>query len=101
MYSLLDPRRPQKRSEFVFYNLVSRWSRSCTHDKSFKKILLYTLQILNAGAGLMACGLVKDLGEGVSLARDVQRSGKANTVLDDWIKLSQVRFTGLIQSFTA
>ncbi|KAG0587746.1 hypothetical protein KC19_2G188500 [Ceratodon purpureus] len=45
--------------------------------------------ILNAGAGLMACGLVKDLGEGVSLAREVQRSGKANTVLDDWIKLSQ------------
>ena len=46
----------------------------------------------------MACGLVKDLGEGVSLSRDVQRSGKANTVLDDWIKLSQVRFSGLIKS---
>jgi hypothetical protein len=45
----------------------------------------------------MACGLVNDLGEGVSLARDVQRSGKANTVLDDWIKLSQVRFPGLIK----
>jgi anthranilate phosphoribosyltransferase len=45
--------------------------------------------ILNAGAGLMACGLVQDLGEGVSLARDVQRSGKATTVLDNWVKLSQ------------
>lgn len=45
--------------------------------------------ILNAGAGLMACGLVQDLGEGVALARDVQRSGKANTLLDDWITLSQ------------
>lgn len=44
----------------------------------------------------MACGLVQDLGEGVALARDVQRSGKANTLLDDWITLSQVSFTGLI-----
>ena len=44
----------------------------------------------------MACGLVKDLGEGVSLARQVQRSGKANTVLDDWIQLSQVRFITLV-----
>lgn len=49
------------------------------------------LQILNAGAGLMACGLVSDLGAGVALAREVQRSGKANTVLDNWILLSQVR----------
>jgi len=48
----------------------------------------------------MACGLVQDLGEGVALAREVQRSGKAITVLDDWIKLSQVRFTGLILSHT-
>lgn len=45
--------------------------------------------ILNAGAGLMACGLVSDLGAGVALAREVQRSGKANTVLDNWILLSQ------------
>ncbi|XP_024400584.1 anthranilate phosphoribosyltransferase, chloroplastic [Physcomitrium patens] len=45
--------------------------------------------ILNAAAGIMACGLVKDLGEGVSLARDVLRSGRANTVLDNWISLSQ------------
>lgn len=49
------------------------------------------LQILNAGAGLMACGLVSDLGAGVALAREVQRSGKANAVLDNWILLSQVR----------
>lgn len=39
----------------------------------------------------MACGLVSDLGAGVALAREVQRSGKANTVLDNWILLSQVR----------
>jgi len=47
-------------------------------------------QILNAGAGLMACGVVEDLGAGVALAREVHRSGKANVVLDAWIDLSQV-----------
>ncbi|KAH9539273.1 hypothetical protein CY35_15G049500 [Sphagnum magellanicum] len=45
--------------------------------------------ILNAGAGLMACGVVEDLGAGVALAREVHRSGKANVVLDAWIDLSQ------------
>ncbi|CAK9206209.1 unnamed protein product [Sphagnum troendelagicum] len=45
--------------------------------------------ILNAGAGLMACGAVEDLGAGVALAREVHRSGKANVVLDAWIDLSQ------------
>lgn len=59
-------------------------------------IKLYSFQILNAAAGIMACGLVKDLGEGVSLARDVLRSGRANTVLDNWISLSQVRLIFLI-----
>ncbi|KAL3699292.1 hypothetical protein R1sor_017314 [Riccia sorocarpa] len=45
--------------------------------------------ILNAGAGLMACGFTKNLGDGVTLAREVQRSGKANHTLDAWISLSQ------------
>ncbi|KAL3689499.1 hypothetical protein R1sor_015808 [Riccia sorocarpa] len=45
--------------------------------------------ILNAGAGLMACGFTNNLGDGVTLAREVQRSGKANNTLDAWISLSQ------------
>ena len=38
----------------------------------------------------MACGLVEDLGAGIALARETQRSGRANAVLDSWIYLSQV-----------
>ncbi|BBN10613.1 anthranilate phosphoribosyltransferase [Marchantia polymorpha subsp. ruderalis] len=45
--------------------------------------------ILNAGAGLMACGFTRNLGDGVVLAREVQRSGKANSMLDAWISLSK------------
>ncbi|KAL2609440.1 hypothetical protein R1flu_028013 [Riccia fluitans] len=45
--------------------------------------------ILNAGAGLMASGFTKNLGDGVALAREVQRSGKGNATLDAWISLSQ------------
>ncbi|MCO5563249.1 hypothetical protein L7F22_016886 [Adiantum nelumboides] len=45
--------------------------------------------ILNAAAGLMVSGLVKDMAEGVHLARDAQRSGKGLKVLDAWVSLSQ------------
>lgn len=38
----------------------------------------------------MACGIVTSLQEGVALAREVQRSGKAKDLLDAWISLSQV-----------
>lgn len=46
--------------------------------------------ILNAAAGLMASGMVKDLAQGVHLARDTHLSGKGLKVLDAWVKLSQV-----------
>ncbi|KAJ7561197.1 hypothetical protein O6H91_03G018000 [Diphasiastrum complanatum] len=45
--------------------------------------------ILNAGAGLLACGFVNDWNSGIELARKVQQSGRGQTVLDDWIHLSQ------------
>lgn len=48
------------------------------------------VQILNAGAGLMAAGIAEDLATGVALAKDVHRSGQAQKVLDSWIALSQV-----------
>ncbi|CAM6119746.1 unnamed protein product [Calypogeia fissa] len=45
--------------------------------------------ILNAGAGLMACGITNTLQDGVALAREVQRSGKAHDLLESWITLSK------------
>ncbi|CAM6119774.1 unnamed protein product [Calypogeia fissa] len=45
--------------------------------------------ILNAGAGLMACGITNTLEDGVALAREVQRSGKAHDLLESWITLSK------------
>lgn len=45
--------------------------------------------ILNAAAGLMASGMVKDLGQGINLARETHQSGKALKVLDAWVQLSQ------------
>lgn len=38
----------------------------------------------------MACGVTNSLKDGVVLAREVQRSGKANELLDSWIDLSKV-----------
>ncbi|KAI5056730.1 hypothetical protein GOP47_0028548 [Adiantum capillus-veneris] len=45
--------------------------------------------ILNAAAGLMVSGIVKDMAEGVHLARETHQSGKCLEVLDAWISLSQ------------
>ncbi|CAI5974756.1 unnamed protein product [Closterium sp. NIES-64] len=45
--------------------------------------------VLNAGTGLAACGVAKDVGEGIAMAQEAQRSGKALLVLDRWAALSQ------------
>lgn len=45
--------------------------------------------VLNAAAGLLVCGQVKQLEEGIGLAREIQESGKALNVLDSWVLLTQ------------
>ncbi|KAH9316133.1 hypothetical protein KI387_024760, partial [Taxus chinensis] len=45
--------------------------------------------VLNAAAGLLVCGHVRRIDEGVALAREIQQSGKALDVLDSWVQLSQ------------
>ncbi|CAI5494286.1 unnamed protein product [Closterium sp. Naga37s-1] len=45
--------------------------------------------VLNAGTGLAACGVARDVGEGIAMAQEAQRSGKALHVLDQWAALSQ------------
>ena len=38
---------------------------------------------------ITAAGIAKTPAEGVAMAQDVQRSGKAGTVLSKWVALSQ------------
>eukprot|EP00899_Mesostigma_viride_P020055 jgi/Mesvir1/28050/Mv04651-RA.1 len=54
-----------------------------------KKCAVADALILNAGAGLYTCGVVKELGEGIAMAREVQESGRALATLDRWVEISQ------------
>jgi anthranilate phosphoribosyltransferase len=44
---------------------------------------------LNAGVALAACQVARTPQEGVAMAQEVQRSGKAGHTLDAWIACSQ------------
>eukprot|EP00850_Spirogloea_muscicola_P006183 SM000029S10478 [mRNA] locus=s29:338512:341300:- [translate_table: standard] len=45
--------------------------------------------VLNAGVGLVACQVATSVEEGVAMAQEVQRSGRALKTLDAWVALSQ------------
>ncbi|KAL6518819.1 DNA topoisomerase 2-associated protein pat1 [Orobanche hederae] len=44
--------------------------------------------VLNAAAALFVCGNVHSMGEGINLAREIHKSGKALDTLDCWITVS-------------
>ncbi|KAK9806087.1 hypothetical protein WJX72_000598 [[Myrmecia] bisecta] len=44
---------------------------------------------LNAGVALAACDVAKDAAEGIAMAQEAQRSGRAGQVLDKWVAFSQ------------
>ena len=44
---------------------------------------------LNAGVALAACQVARDAKEGVAMAQDVQRAGKAGIVLSKWVVASK------------
>ncbi|KAL3629197.1 DNA topoisomerase 2-associated protein pat1 [Castilleja foliolosa] len=44
--------------------------------------------VLNAAAALFVCGHVHSIGEGIGLAREIHRSGKALDTLDRWARVS-------------
>ena len=45
--------------------------------------------VLNAGVGCYVYGLTPTIEEGCELARSTLNSGKASTLLEEWIKVSQ------------
>ncbi|XP_057818310.2 anthranilate phosphoribosyltransferase, chloroplastic isoform X2 [Cryptomeria japonica] len=56
--------------------------------------------VLNAAAGLLVCGHVKTLEEGIGLAREIQESGKALNILDSWVHLTQgIASPGWLEKF--
>lgn len=50
------------------------------------------LQVLNAAAALWVSGHVRDLAEGIALARETHQLGKALNTLDSWTSISNVIF---------
>lgn len=44
---------------------------------------------LNAGVALAACQVARDAREGVAMAQEVQRSGRAGATLDAWVAASK------------
>lgn len=55
-------------------------------------------QVLNAAAALFVSGHVGNFAEGIALARETQRSGKALDTLDCWIRVSNVSLVSLMSA---